>query len=232
MVFLDGGDRFLADRDSELPHDVLGFSPRRAFAYAKLFLEARRLDIRLVALGLPLAVWGPRIAALAAELNTDPVRTVGNDIGELVARAGSGYEYGFNEAVAHVALSERNESMAGLMRDGLKSGEKGVILVGDGHVARPVDLNHDYLHVPMADYGTLAGSLAEHSLKAYSLTLTGGVFLNASEMEIHGMIEKAYRLVAQVGAAGRAALLPTSEATGIYHMGVSEVLGRRLPSPN
>lgn len=202
-----------------LPSDVLAFSPRRRAAFEGLLKSARETGVRVVALGLPLDGWARQAAELAAEKTGDPVESFLNSPGDQLYRAQTHYEPGYNEAVAEVYLSRRNKSMAGFLAEAMAAGAKAVVLVGQNHVDgadAPKLMNIG----PIARWGTMGRELASLGLRAFSLTLTGGLFLDADGAAgDRDMRRASYQKAATVSPDGSPVFTRTGESTGLYHAG-------------
>jgi hypothetical protein len=171
----DAVDEFVSGRRDDLPDEALSFSPKRRGSFQALLDAARAHGVRVVALGLPLDGWAKAVAELAASKTGRPAGDFPKDVDSQFSKAGSGYEQGFNEAVAEVFLTRRNQAMAGFLKDALKAGGKAVVLVGQAHVDG-LDMVPGRLMNAPGDWGTLARELGSLALRAYSLTMTGGLF--------------------------------------------------------
>jgi hypothetical protein len=168
-------DDFVARRTERLPEDALSFSPKRLASFRSLLEAARLHGVRVVALGLPLDGWAAQAGELAAKNTGRPAVAFPEDVDGLFQRASARYEPGYNEAVAEVFLTRRNKAMAAFLKDSLKAGGKAVALVGQAHVDG-LDLVPGRLLNAPGDWGTLARELGGLALKAFSLTMTGGVY--------------------------------------------------------
>lgn len=215
----DAVDAWLSGRAAELPAEVLAFSPKRRAAFEALFAKAKEHGVRVVALGLPLDQWSRQAAELAAQKTGDPVESFLRAPGEQLYRAQTGYEHGYNEAVAEVYLTRRNKSMAGFLAEAAARGVKAVALVGQNHVDGPDALPFKLLD-PKTKWGTLGRELASLGLKAFSLTLTGGEYLDVDAAKDDRSVRVAsHAQAAQASPDGKAVYVPTSEGTGLYHAG-------------
>lgn len=214
-------DHWLAHPDAEFPHEAAGYSVRRREQVHELFRAAKEHGIRLVALGSPLQMWARRVAELAAARVADPDETAPRDLGEQLRAAQRTYKPGYNESLSEVVLTQRNAEMADRLADALQPGQKAVAVVGDAHVEHPDALSYRLFWLPLEDYGNLAFELGRRALRAASVTLTGGLFVDpAEDLADHKRVQKnAYRLVAEASPEGKAAYLPTSPSTGVYHLG-------------
>lgn len=214
----DAVDAYLAGR-ADLPPEVLAFSPKRRAAFEALFAKAKEYGVRVVALGLPLDTWSRQAAELAAEKTGDPMESFLRAPGEQLYRAQTGYEHGYNEAVAEVYLTRRNKSMAGFLAEAAARGVKAVALVGQNHVDGPDALPFKLLG-PKTAWGTLGRELAALGLKAFSLTLTGGEYLDVDAAKDDRAVRVAsHAQAAQASPDGKAVYVPTSDVTGLYHAG-------------
>lgn len=215
----DAVDAYLSRRVEALPPEVLSFSPRRREAFEALFRSARDNGVRVVALGLPLDVWARQTAELAAERTGDPVESFYREPGEQLYRAQTAYEPGYNEAVADVYLTRRNESMAAFLAEAMAAGAKAVVLVGQNHV-EGADAPAFKLLDKVSKWGTMTRELARLGLKAFSLTLTGGLYTDAEGARDDREIRRgAYARAAEAAPDGKPAFVRTGEASGLYHAG-------------
>ncbi|MEQ1917661.1 MAG: ChaN family lipoprotein [Elusimicrobiota bacterium] len=176
-------DDFITGRRANVPDEALYFSPKRLQSFRALLDAARVHGVRVVALGLPLDGWAKAAAKLAASNTGRPVEDFPSDVDSQFSKASAGYEHGFNEAVAEVFLTRRNETMASFLKDALKTGGKAVVLVGQAHVDG-LDMVPGRLMNAPGDWGTLARELSALTLRAYSLTMTGGVFTDTHASKI------------------------------------------------
>lgn len=202
-----------------LPDEVLSFSPRRRAAFEALLDGARNSGVRVVALGLPLDQWARQAAELAAKKTGDPVESFLRSPGEQLYRAQTSYEPGYNEAVAEVYLTRRNKNMAAFLADAMAAGVKAVALVGQNHIdgADAPKLMHIG---PIARWGTMGRELAALGLRAFSLTLTGGLFLDSDGAAGDRDIRRAsYQKAAAVSPDGAPVFTRTGASTGLYHAG-------------
>lgn len=202
-----------------LPDEVLSFSPRRRASFEALLKTARDAGVRVVALGLPLDQWARQAAELAAQKTGDPVDSFQQSPGDQLYRAQTSYEPGYNEAVAEVYLTRRNKSMASFLSNAMEAGAKAVVLVGQNHVdgADAPKLMHIG---PIARWGTMGRELARLGLKAFSLTLTGGLFLDADGAAGDRDIRRAsYQKAAASSPDGSPVYMRTGKSTGLYHAG-------------
>lgn len=212
-------DAYLSGRADVLPLEVLAFSPKRREVFAELFYKARETGVRVVALGLPLDTWSRQAAELAAAKNADLSENVPADPGEQLHRAQIRYEHGYNEAIAEVWLTRRNRSMAGFLAEAAGRGMKAVALVGQNHVDGPDALPFKLLS-SKAEWGSMTRELAALGLRAFSLTLTGGEYLDADAAAADRAARAAsHAQAAQASPDGKPAYVPTGESTGLYHAG-------------
>jgi len=212
-------DAYVSGLADVLPAEVLLFSPRRREAFAGLLKSARETGVRVVALGLPLDLWAREAAELAAAKTGDPFSTFMRSPGDQLYRAQIGYEPGYNEAVAEVYLTRRNQSMAAFLAEAMASGAKAVALVGQNHVegADAVTLK---LPGDPARWGSMGVELARLGLKAFSLTLTGGRFVDAAGARDDREARPAsYARAAQASPGGAPAFTRTGSNTGLFHAG-------------
>jgi hypothetical protein len=218
-------DAWLQGRTLVFPESALDFSPARRQVFRDLLLAARRDGVRVVALGLPLAQWAEAAATLAAKNTGRPVTDFPNEVNAHFELAGSEYIEGYNEAVAEVFLTRRNEAMAGFIADALKGGGKAVVLVGQAHV-EGLDMVPGRLMNAPGDWGTLAKTLTGYALKAFSLTQTGGVFVNADAAQLDRAARpKSYRLASDETPEGAPRFIPLGPDRGLWHA------GGRVPGP-
>ncbi len=173
-------DAYVSGRSARVPNEALAFSPRRVAALSDLLAAARAQGVRVVALGLPLEYWAEEAARAAATNTGQPAREFSGSAAVQFRRAQSGYEAGFNEAVAEVYLTRRNQAMADFVSDALKNGGKAVVLVGQAHVDGLDMIPGRLLNAP-GQWGTLAGELTKRALRAFSLTQTGGLFVDEED---------------------------------------------------
>ena len=212
-------DAYVSGRADVLPDEVLSFSPHRRAAFEGLLKAARATGVRVVALGVPLDGWARQAAELAAAKTGDPVDSFLSTPGDQLYRAQVGYEPGYNEAVAEVYLTRRNESMASFLVEAMVKGAKAVVLVGQNHVegADAITLR---LVDPPGRWGSLGQELARLGLKAFSLTLTGGRYADvqgaADDREAR---RGSYARAAKLSPDGRPAFERTGSSTGLYHAG-------------
>ncbi len=202
-----------------LPAEVLAFSPRRRASFEALLKSARDAGVRVVALGMPLDQWARQAAELAAEKTGDPVESFQRSPGDQLYRAQTNYEPGYNEAVAEVYLTRRNKSMASFLSNAMEVGAKAVVLVGQNHIdgADAPKLMHIG---PIARWGTMGKELARLGLKAFSLTLTGGLFLDADGAAADRDIRRAsYQKAAAGSPDGSPIYMRTGVSSGLYHAG-------------
>jgi hypothetical protein len=217
-------DRYVSGRSDALPADALAFSPRREAAFRELLKSAREHGVRVVALGLPLDQWAIQTAALAARNTGRPAREFAGGAGDQFARAQSRYEPGFNEAVAEVYLTRRNKAMASFLLDSMKAGGKAVVLIGQAHVEGLDMVPGRLLNAPGA-WGTLASELAGMAVKAFSLTQTGGLFIDADAAALDKLARpESYRAAAELSPRGRPVYQELGPDRGLWHAG-----GRAAP---
>lgn len=212
-------DAYVSGETDRIPDDALAFSPRRRAAFRVLLRAARENGVRVVALGMPLDQWAQQAASLAAQKTGDPVETFGASAAGQFQRAQNGYEPGFNEAVAEVYLTRRNRMMAAFLADSMKAGGKAVVLVGQAHVEGLDMVPGRLLHAP-GDWGTLARELGGLALRAFSLTSTGGIFVDADAAEMDREARpESYRLAAEHSPEGRPKYTPLGPDRGLWHAG-------------
>jgi len=211
-------DAYVSGRASVLPPEVLSFSPHRRAAFEALLKIARETGVRVVALGMPLDGWARQAAELAAEKTGDPVESFLAAPGDQLYRAQVGYEPGYNEAVAEVYLARRNRSMASFLVGAMVEGAKAVVLVGQNHV-----VGADKITLKLAGgdgWGDMGKELARLGLRAFSLTLTGGLFVNADGARDDRVARLAsYAEAAKLSPDGAPAFKRTGASTGLYHAG-------------
>lgn len=208
-------DDYLAGRGA-LPADAF---PSRRAEFSALLEAAKAEGVAVKALGLPLEGLGREIQGRAARREADPGESPARDFSTQLALANARYSPGFNEAVAEVVLTLRNAFMAERLAEAVRGGGKAVALVGAGHAGHPEGYEFRVWGLRTADYGTLAGALKERLVSAFSLTLTGGSFAHGSDAAGHRrLLGPLYSLVESAVGAARA-FLPTSEDTGILHIG-------------
>ena len=122
--------------------------------------------------------------------------------------------------LAEVYLTRRNQSMASFLAEAMVKGAKAVVLVGQNHVDGLDALPFEFLNKP--DWGTMPSELARLGLKAFSLTLTGGVYTDAqSAVDDRDVRRVSYAHAAEISRNGRPAYTRTGETTGLYHAGGS-----------
>lgn len=221
-------DAYIAGHSDVLPDDALLFSPRRQAAFRELLKSAREHGVRVVALGLPLDQWAAQTAALASKNTGRPARDFAGDTGEQFQRAQNGYEPGYNEAVAEVYLTRRNKAMASFLLDSMKAGGKAVVLIGQAHVEGLDMVPGRLMNAPGA-WGTLASELAGMAVKAFSLTQTGGLFIDADAASLDKLARpESYRAAAEASPHGRPVYQPLGPDRGLWHAGgrVAPVLVR------
>lgn len=212
-------DDFLAGRRDDVPEEVLAFSPKRRAAFRALLDAARAHGVKVVALGLPLDGWAQAAAELAARKTGRPVEDFPKDVDSQFSRAGGGYERGFNEAVAEVFLTRRNQAMASFLKEALKTGGKAVALVGQAHV-EGLDMVPGRLMNAPGDWGTLARELGSLALRAYSLTMTGGVFTDPHASQVDRSARPAsYRAAAAAAPRGARAYRELGPGRALWHAG-------------
>ncbi len=212
-------DDFVAGRRGDLPDEALSFSPKRRASFRALLDAARDHGVRIVALGLPLDGWAKAAAELAASKTGRPVEEFPGDVDSQFSRAGDGYEPGFNEAVAEVYLTRRNQAMASFLRDALKTGGKAVALVGQAHV-EGLDMVPGRLMNAPGDWGTLARELGALALRAYSLTMTGGVFTDPRASTLDRSARPAsYRAAVDAAPTGARAYRELGPGRALWHAG-------------
>lgn len=212
-------DDFLSGRREDLPDEALSFSPKRRASFRALLDAARDHGVRIVALGLPLDGWAKAAAELAASKTGRPVEEFPGDVDSQFSRAGDGYEPGFNEAVAEVYLTRRNQAMATFLKDALKTGGKAVALVGQAHV-EGLDMVPGRLMNAPGDWGTLARELGSLALRAYSLTMTGGVFTDPHASQVDRSARPAsYRAAVDAAPRGAHAYRVLGPGRALWHAG-------------
>ncbi|MDE2490110.1 MAG: ChaN family lipoprotein, partial [Elusimicrobia bacterium] len=212
-------DAYVSGRANAVPFSALDFSPRRIAAFANLFKAARDNGVRVVALGLPLEAWAEQAASLAAANTGRPERDFAGDATELMNRAQRGYVPGFNEAVAEVFLTRRNRTMAEFLTGALADGGKAVALVGQAHVAG-LDMIPGRLMNAPGDWGTLPRELARRAVKAFSLTQTGGLFVDVAAATGDRLARPdSYARAAAASPRGAQAYVPLGPNAGLWHAG-------------
>jgi hypothetical protein len=178
-------DAYVSGETAQLPEQALLFSPARKDVFRELFEKAKQTGTRLLAMGLPHEHWGAEVAELAAQKTGDPAESFGDSLPGQVERAGRTYEHGFNQAVAEVALTKRNQYMAARLKREVGPSGKAVILLGHSHISRPPPLDYQHLWMDVARYGTLHSELLRLGLLPYSLTLLGGPFITPQDAAEH-----------------------------------------------
>jgi hypothetical protein len=212
-------DDYISRRTDIFPHAALNFSPARSDAFETLLTAARDHGVRVVALGLPLNEWAAQTARLAAKNMGEPAEIFGTDFKSQVDRAENDYEYGFNEAVAEVLFTRRNEIMAKYMAQALGEKGKGVILAGQAHVPGVDEVPFSRFRV-RGDYGDLARELALFALRAYSLTFTGGLFNSvAASRDARDVRPEAHKVAAAASPDGAPVFVPLGPDAGLWHAG-------------
>lgn len=212
-------DHYVSGRSAVLPENALLFSPRRRAAFAALLKAARDNGVRVVALGVPLDQWAAQTAALAAQNTGRPASDFAGSPGDQFERAQNGYERGYNEAVAEVYLTRRNKAMASFLLDAMKTGGKAVVLIGQAHVEGLDMVPGRLLNAP-GSWGTLASELSRLAVRAFSLTQTGGLFVDAAAARIDKEARpESYRAAAEASPRGRPAYEPLGPDRGLWHAG-------------
>jgi hypothetical protein len=212
-------DSYLDGRNARMPREALMFSPRRVKAFENLLAAARAQGVRVVALGLPLEHWAQQAAMVAAQNTGLPAQRFPSTTSAQFERAQAGYEPGFNEAVAEVYLTQRNRSMAGFVSDTLHGGGKAVVLVGQAHVDG-LDMVPGKLMNAPGDWGTLAAELTKHALRAFSLTQTGGKFVDEDDLEADRRARpQSYRAAEHASPDDAPAFIPLGSDRGLWHAG-------------
>jgi hypothetical protein len=215
----DAVDAYVSGRSDVLPAEVLSFSPHRRSAFETLLKAARENGVRVVALGVPLDLWARQAAELAAAKTGDPLDSFLRSPGEQLYRAQIGYEAGYNEAVAEVYLTRRNQSMASFLVEAMVKGAKAVVLVGQNHVAGADKVTLRLIDAP-GHWGSMGKELARLGLKAFSLTLTGGRFVSVEGAKDDRDARRAsYAQAAKLSPDGAPAFQRTGADTGLYHAG-------------
>ena len=212
-------DDFLSGRRDDVPDEALSFSPKRRASFRALLDAARDHGVRIVALGLPLDGWAKAAAELAAAKTGRSPRDFPGDVDSQFSKAGEGYEPGFNEAVAEVFLTRRNQTMAAFLKEALKTGGKAVALVGQAHV-EGLDMVPGRLMNAPGDWGTLARELGSLALRAYSLTMTGGVFTDPHASTLDRSARPAsYRAAVDAAPRGAHAYRVLGPGRALWHAG-------------
>lgn len=215
----DAVDAYVSRRTSVFPRDALNFSPARADAFESMIAAARANGVRVVALGLPLDHWADMVTKLAANKTDDPQESFRASLPAQVDRAETSYEPGFNEALAEVLLTRRNRSMAGFIAQSVRGGGKAVIVAGQAHVAGPDPIAAARFHVE-GDYGDLARELSAWTLRAYSLTFTGGLFTSAQAAQDDVDVRpEAHKAAAAASPKGAPVFVPLGPDEGLWHAG-------------
>jgi hypothetical protein len=217
-------DAYVSGETDVMPDDALNFSPRRRAAFRGLLKAAREHGVRVVALGLPLDQWAAQTAALAAKNTGRPAKYYSGSAGEQFDRAQTGYEEGYNEAVAEVYLTRRNKAMASFLLDAMKTGGKAVVLIGQAHVEGLDMIPGRLMNAPGA-WGTLASELTGLAVKTFSLTQTGGMFIDADAASLDKLSRpESYRAADEASPQGRSAYQELGPDRGLWHAG-----GRSAP---
>ncbi|OGS01597.1 MAG: hypothetical protein A2V88_06050 [Elusimicrobia bacterium RBG_16_66_12] len=212
-------DDYTSGRTERLPGEALAFSPSRVGALATLLKAARANGVRVVALGLPLQEWASQVAALAAEKTGESSEFFPATLAEQIDRAERGYEYGYNEAVAEVALTRRNRSMAQFVWGALGAGEKAVVVAGQAHVPGPDPIAAARFRVRTSP-GDLARELSALALRSYALTFTGGLFTDAASVRDDREVRPlAHAAAAAASPRGAAVFVPLASDQGLWHAG-------------
>jgi hypothetical protein len=213
--------RWLSEPDAAFPEQAAGFSPARKASVHALFHAAKEHGIKLVALGNPLELWAKRVVEVLGPKAQDLDTTVPPDIGDQLAMAERTYQPGYNEALSQVILTERNAVMAERMKEALGEGGKGVAIVGDAHVEHHDALSYRLFWLSLEAFGNLGEELRSRLVKAVSVTLTGGLFVQPEEGRANSRKThaKAYELLDEVNPTGKPAFYRTSETTGLFHLG-------------
>ncbi len=212
-------DAYLSGEAPALPPEVLSFSPSRRTAFAKLFSAARENGVRVVALGLPLDQWAKQVVELAEKNVPDPIETFPRDVSEQLHLAQIRYEPGYNEAVAEVFVKRRNASMAAFLAEAMSAGVKAVVIVGQNHIDG-IEKGPARMFKAPGDWGSLGKELAVLGLKAFSLTLTGGLYVDAQAAVVDRETRTAsHEKAAEMSPEGRPAFERFGRSSGIFHAG-------------
>ena len=108
--------------------------------------------------------------------------------------------------------------MAQFLSEAMIKGAKAIVLVGQNHVESADGLPFKFLGKP--NWGTMPSELARLGLKAFSLTLTGGVYTDAQAAKDDREVRRAsYAQAADMSDGGRAAFSMTGASQGLYHAG-------------
>ena len=248
IPYEDAVNDFVSGKTRTLPDEALQMPPGREADMRRLYEAMREHGTRVVALQKPFEAWANDIyerarvngVALREKLPelwriVEPVARANGVSDEELNRlsavnilkwfmmfgAQDHYVPGLNEAIAWVAFDVRNRFMAERLAGAAAAGGKVVALAGYGHLEHPEGFGpKEMFQVPLEHFRTLAQELGGSRLRAFSLVLTGGSFLDpgyARRDREHKSAE--YGLVAQSDPDGEPAFLRTSERTGIYHMG-------------
>ncbi len=214
-------DAYVSGRSSRVPLEALEFSPRRRSALVALLNAAREQGVRVVGLGLPLDYWAKETARLAAANTGRPESDFPATAAAQFQRAQADYEPGYNEAVAEVYLSRRNRSMAEILARTVGGGGKAVALVGQAHVDGLDMIPGRLLHAPGA-WGTLSEELTRRALKVFSLTQTGGRFVDEEDLAADARARPlSYLEARQASPQDRPAFVPLGPDRGLWHAGPS-----------
>jgi hypothetical protein len=209
-------DEYLAGLRDEVDPEVLMFSPRRRANFRALLAAAKEHGVRVAALGLPLDAWAAQVAALAAENTGRPARDFSGTTNDHFERASARYQPGFNEAVAEVYIARRNESMAAFLAAELAGGGKAAVLVGQNHVEGLDHRPGTFLNAP-GDWGSLPRELSRLGLSAFSLTQTGGYFVDDASADMDRRTRPASYQRVRLAAESGAAFVRTGPHKGLWH---------------
>ncbi len=212
-------DAYVSRRSDVIPFDALNFSPRRVKAFAALLGAAREHGVRVVALGVPLEFWAEQTAVRAAANTGRPIADFTGSTNAQFKRAQALYEPGYNEAVAQVYLTDRNHAMAEFLAQAIGVGGKAVVLVGQAHVDGLDMIPGALLNAP-GNWGTLADALTRRALRAFSLTQTGGKFVDENdEADDRRARPQSYRAGDHAAPNGAPVFVPLGSDRGLWHAG-------------
>jgi hypothetical protein len=109
--------------------------------------------------------------------------------------------------------------MADFLAQALGTGGKAVVLVGQAHVDGLDMIPGKLLNAP-GQWGTLAEELTKRALRAFSLTQTGGKFVDEDDAENDRRARPlSYRTADAAAQPGRPAFIPLGSDRGLWHAG-------------
>ncbi|MDD5656541.1 MAG: S8 family serine peptidase [Elusimicrobia bacterium] len=213
---------YLEGRRDAPPDEAFDNYPPRQIR--SLLAAARSAGVGIIAMQRPRLAWFAQIVELASRHPKVPsgYLTDPDALERFILNADNLYRPGLNEAVAEVAMRQRNKFMASRLQDALRPGGKALVLVGFAHVGLADGLGVENIFgVPAADYGNLPEELEKLALRSFSLVPTGGKFFeSADESADHWHRAALYARLAQTGAdPAQELFLRLSEKAAIYHMG-------------